>query len=168
MDKLPVESIGWREILAGSLVFLVGSSYGQSRYDVVNTEAHRVNAYQKFILANTYLFDHDARLSYLYAYDPIAWKGAEHAIGQEFRLLVPSGDTTPWWAESPYHVVDLDSYTICADSEDTLNCIRDHGVYLATGRKHPELEHEGLFVIKEAPVENPSETNDSSPQANAE
>jgi len=58
MDKLPVESIGWREILAGSLVFLVGSSYGQSRYDVVNTEAHRVNAYQKFIIANTYLFDH--------------------------------------------------------------------------------------------------------------
>ncbi|MYJ96113.1 MAG: hypothetical protein F4053_11180 [Proteobacteria bacterium] len=168
MDKLPVGSIAWREILAGGLVFLVGSSYAQSRYDLVNAEAHRVNAYQKFIIANTYLFDHDARLSYLYAYDPTAWKGAEHTIGQEFRLLVPSGDTMPWWAEPPYHVVNLDSYTICADSEDRLNCIRDHGAYLASSKKYPEFKHEGLFVIKEAPVENPSETSDSSPQANAE
>ena len=168
MDNLPVPSVAWRMVFAGAFVFLVDSSYGQSTHGVVNAKAHRVNAYQKFIIANTYLFDVDAQLSYLYAYDPNAWKGAEHAIGQEFHVLAPGEDATIWWAESPYHVVDLDSYTICADSEDWLNCIRDHGAYLASSKKYPEFKYESLFVIKEAPVENPSETSDSSPQANAE
>ncbi len=155
-------------ILAGAFLFPVDSTYGQSPRGAVNAEAFRVNAYRKFIVANTYLFDSDAHLSYLYAYDPTAWEGVEHAIESEFRVLAPGEDTTTWWAESPYRVVDLDSYTTCADSEDKLHCIRDHGAYLASSKKYPGFKHEGLFVIKEAPHENSSETGGDSPQVSAE
>lgn len=168
MGKIPVATVARRMIFAGTLAFLVDFSYGQSPHGLVNAEAFRVNAYQKFIIANTYLFDDDAQLSYLYAYDPTAWEGAEHAIEQEFRILAPGEDTTTWWAESPYRVVDIDSYTMCADSEDKLHCIRDHGAYLASSRKHPGFKHEGLFVIKGAPVESPLDKSDNSPEANAE
>ena len=157
MDKKSVASVVWRMSCAATFLVPVGLSYGQSPPGLVNAEAFRVNAYQKFIVANTYLFDDGAQLSYLYAYDPSIWVGAERAIGPEFRVLAPSEDTTTWWAESPYHVVDLDSYAVCADSEDKLPCIRDHGAYLASSMKHPEFKHDGLFVIKEALVESPLE-----------
>ena len=163
-----VASVVWRMLFAGVFVFPVEFSSGQSPHGSADVEALRVNAYQKFIIANTYLFEEDAHFSYLYAYDPLSWDTAELAAAPKLRVLEPRADRTTWWSEPPFRVVELDSYAACADSKDKLRCIGEKGAYLASGRKHPELEYEGLFVIKEAPVENPSETSDSSPQSNAE
>lgn len=168
MGTKPVASVVWRMLFAGAFLFPVEFSCGQSPHGSADVEALRVNAYLKFIIANTYLFEEDAHFSYLYAYDPLSWDSVELEAAPYLRVLEPGADSTAWWSEPPFRVVELDSYTACADSKDELRCIGEKGAYLASGRKHPELEHEGLFVIKEAPVENPSETSDSSPQANAE
>ena len=150
-----VTSFAWCVICSAAYVVSGDYSYGQTPQESPNPQAYRVNAYQKFILANTYLFDDDARPSYLYAYDPATWKGTELAIEPWFLVLAPSQETTRWWTEPSYHIVELDSYTVCADSEDKLSCVREHGAFLATSRKYPELEHDDLFVIKEGMYEMP-------------
>ena len=97
MGKTPVVSIAWRMLFAGALVFPVEFSCGQSPHGSTNVEALRVNAYQKIIIANTYLFDEDAQLSYLYAYDPLSWDSAELAVAADVRVLEPGADKTTWW-----------------------------------------------------------------------
>lgn len=122
-------------------------------------EAYRVNAFQKFIVANTYLFDDSARLSYLYAYNPATLEEAAIAPPEELSVLKPSGDEVAWWAEAPYHVIGLDSYPECAKSENKLSCIQN-GAFLATSEKLPEIQYDYLFVIKGRSVEVLSDAND--------
>ena len=121
-------------------------------------EAYRVNSFQRFIVANAYLFDDDARLSYLYAYDPATLDGAKIVTDPEIRssqfsVLKPSGDGRTWWAEAPYIVIDFDSYPMCPKGGDKLSCMQEEGAFLATGEKHPAIPYAYLFVIKEEPAE---------------
>lgn len=161
MNRAPGSSIYWRMTYTAVCAFFFNFSHAQSPKVSAVVEAHRVNAIQKFIVVNTYLFDHDAQLSYLYAYNPTTWESAGFSVEPEISVLEPIEDGKTWWAESPFRVVDIDSYVACSDSEEKFACIEHKGAYLATSEEHPELKYDDLFVIKGVPFEIPSDTIDN-------
>lgn len=161
MNRAPRSSVHWRMIYTAVCTFFVSFSHAQPTQIPGVVEAHRVNAIQKFIVVNTYLFDHDAQLSYLYAYNPTTWKSAGISVEPEISILEPIEDKKTWWSESPFRVVDIDSYVACSDSEEKFACIEHQGAYLATSKEHPELKYDDLFVVKGVPFEIPSDTIDN-------
>ena len=154
--QIPSVSTG---IVCGVLcAMFVDLSSSQTPNESGTVEAYRVNALQKFIVANTYLFADSSKLSYLYAYDPHRLESAHIVEALDTRVLEPSGKETKWWAEDSYQVIDFDSYPVCAEGKTKLTCLHD-GAFLATKEKHPDIKYDHLFVIKGLPAETSTDIN---------